>query len=109
MGQAIGPGDWVERDPHYRGEPEIPRERVEVRGEWPVIGRIYKVRAVGAYWTLEGVREHGLKLDGIVASIPGHPDAWWPTASFRPTLEPAEAPTAPVKPSSLTPKGRGRR
>ena len=102
---AIGPGDWVECAPPsgYRGE--IPIEEIGISGGYPKGGHVYRVREVGQYWNLKGIMD-GLRLVGIVASIPDHPDAWWPAECFRPIYRPkadlierlmAPAPEAPVK------------
>lgn len=89
MAAAIGPGDWVERvppPPDFRAE--IDSANIRHSGPRPVLGGIYCVRAVGTYRSLAGERCHGLKLVGIIASIPGHPDAWFAAEGFRPVYRP---------------------
>lgn len=87
MTAPIGPGDWVECAPPsgYRGD--IPIEQVGISGSYPKRGHVYRVREVGQYRTLQGM-EDGLRLVGIVASTPGHPDSWWPARCFRPIYRP---------------------
>lgn len=86
---AIGSGDFVEcaPAPGYRGE--VPRELVKVLGLYPERGGIYQVREVGHYGA--GGINPGLRLVGIIASIPGHPDAWWPAEQFRPIYSPKQS------------------
>ena len=82
MSAPIGPGDWVELAPKfYRAEPW---PSVTLSGPWPSPGRIYQVREVG----MMNGDEPAIRLVGIVASYPGHPDCWWPLKHFRPTYRP---------------------
>lgn len=86
---AIGPGDWVERDPGYESvEDAIARSKVVISGEWPTFGRVYCIRDMRTLRSLTGRRYQGLRLVGIVASIPRHLDAFWPASAFRPIYRP---------------------
>jgi len=84
---AIGPGEFVEcRIPANR-RPAPNKPGLKLVGSFPVEGGIYCVRAVGDYLSTEGMQP-GLRLVGIVASMPGHPDMWFPVVCFRPVYRP---------------------
>lgn len=86
---AIGPGDWVERDPDFRNPRRaIPKSEVSVRGGWPEFGKLYQVRDMQVLRGEEGCLWQGLRLVGVVATISGHPDAYWPAEGFRPIYRP---------------------
>lgn len=94
MSAAIGPGDFVERDPAYSPDsPTIPVSAITFReGDFPCVGRIYRCRAVGTYREApHGGLVDGLKLEGIVAAVPGHPDCWWRLEAFRPIYRPKQS------------------
>lgn len=79
MAEPIGPGDWVEcRPKFYVAQPP---QHVTLIGPWPKPGAIYQVREAGL---MPGSAEPAIRLAGIVASYPGHPDCWWPVKHFRP-------------------------
>lgn len=83
MSAPIGPGDWVECCPKfYVAQPPL---GVTLIGSWPTPGRIYQVRECGFR---TGTNDPAIRLVGIVASYPGHPDCWWPTRHFRPIYRP---------------------
>jgi hypothetical protein len=90
MSAPIGPGDWVECCPPagYRGG--ISRAEIKCAGSYPRPGGVYQVREVGSFRSPDGMTD-GLRLVGIVASYPGHPDAWWTASCFRPIYRPSES------------------
>lgn len=85
---AIGPGDWVECCPPADWQGEVPVSEVKTKGEYPQRGKIYQVREVGQYRSRGFKLCDGIRLVGIIASIPGHPDAWFPVECFRPIYRP---------------------
>lgn len=86
---AIGSGDWVECiGCDDRKTVVVPRKSVTIKGlGYPQRGMLYQVREARVYHTPEGP-DDGLRLFGIVASISGHPDAWWSARGFRPIYRP---------------------
>ena len=87
---AIGPGDWVERDPAYvGGKNAIPRSQLKIFGAGIEFGKLYRVREMRLLrCPVDGHAWQGLRLDGIVFSVPGHPDAFVQAEAFRPIYRP---------------------
>jgi hypothetical protein len=84
MSGAVGLGDFVICDPPAGYRLSL-APGCSVQGRIPERGGIYQVREVGSYASrdLNCLRD-GLRLVGIVACQPGHPDAWWAADCFRP-------------------------
>ncbi len=75
MGQAIGPGDWVEAVGNG-GKHRPPR----VTGGMPVIGAVYRVSEV--------MRPDGVRIAGIQAFQEDGREGWWKADCFRPLYRP---------------------
>lgn len=86
MGSPVGPGDWVECFPQFwQSQPDY----VSLTGRWPEPGGIYVVREIGVMPGRDC--EPAIRLVGVVARCPGHPDCWWPLKHFRPIYRPDES------------------
>lgn len=81
---AIGPRDFVECAPRADRPREVSMKDLSVKGAYPKPGGIYQVRQCGWYRAIGGKVTPGIRLVGIVVSLPGHPDAWFCADDFRP-------------------------